>query len=247
MGNTSSYTSLTTLPSNDWNNIRYKELGIIVDEPKKKESGNCYVTTSAKFPDGWKIRHEGDYHTYYYDPSGYLRFTTSYKDSDYDCWAHVSFKSNEESERILNQDLEKEKFAIEKRLFFSNLPQTLDSINQYVVFEYVEANMYELRQGGYQDHKDEFDRRKLLFTTHSIENAKSIVQEIYAKNYSKQNIAIRHAPNGLENLTRFEIRHLFGEKYDPCLTTGSYSNSHHPNRSTHYEVIHPSHNILSTY
>lgn len=245
MGNSCSYTSLTQLPSDNWNNPRYTELGITLSEPKKKENGDHCVLTSAQFPNGWTIKCEGDYHTKYYDPEGYLRFTTSYKNTDYDCWAHVNFTSQEQSERIRNEDLEKEKLQNEKKLFFSTLPQTLDTTNQYVVFEYTEADMYDLRRGGHEDHKDEFDRRKLLFTTNSVETAKSIIQDIYTQKYSNKNIAIRHAPNGFGNLTRFEIRQLFGEEHDPCLVVRNYGgtsmkvyeNSHNPNRTTYYKLV----------
>jgi hypothetical protein len=234
MGNNQSYTSLTTLPSEGWDNPRYVSYGVIVTQP---ESDDKQVVTKAVFPEGWTIDHKGDYNTTYFDPEGYPRFSTSYKDTDYDKWAHVNFFTDEESDLIKSQmddELREEQL---KKDFYDSLPMILDDVNQYVVFEYREADMYELKRGGYENHKDEFDNRELICTGPDVDYCKDVITDIRKNGFSDCDIVIRHAPHGFKSLSRFEISQLFGRDKDPCLINGTYSNCHHPKLTGYREIF----------
>lgn len=163
---------------------------------------------SARFPEGWKCVNEEDArHATYYDPNGIPVFRMFIKFTSYDKYSSVSLLLDEDVMEIREKEMKNESII---QLYNSEWTKEYS----YILFDYKDnQRAYDSYFSGCDNSrrglKSEFDGHKLIGFTNSYENAEKIAT--MHKNTDKYaTIIARYLPDGLDNLDRFERKHITG-------------------------------------
>lgn len=226
----SSVLSLTTLPADVMDRQEIKKYGIELGERHEK-------LISACFPIGWTIIKNGEYWTTYVDPDGFPRFSCFAKFCSYEKDAHTDFFSDDyakkEHDKLIKSNSESQNISDAiKDLFVTEWSTSA----KYIVYYYKDGtSRADSYMSGYP--KDEKYKNCVIeFSRHIfIGYANNIQQYDTFINLLKHNeqfvnklindggynyVVIKKLYNGLKDLHRHEIRHMF--KYDPCIKEDRY-------------------------
>lgn len=242
--NGSTFLSMTRLPKDVIGKPEMVKYNIKTGSIGDGIYGKHFVT--VEFPDGWTTENSGEYWVNYIDPQGYERFSCFSKMCDYEQDAHTHFHSDEEAQecymkkqvKIAAENTRKKKeceFNDEVNKIFSKEWSQQD---KYIVYYFRsgrrEADSYMAgyaKDSRYDDCVIEFGSHKFIGYADSIDKV-----NIFCKLFKEYDCAgripndydvvvVRKLPDGISNLHRFEIKHMFG--IDPNLTKSDSGSSYY--------------------
>ena len=206
MGNTESFLTINEIPSDAYQDDRWKQFNVEVGEHHGKS-----MIVSAKFPDGWTVRlNERDgRHAHYLDPKGIPRVSAFLKTAEYDPHCSTYFMSEEDSMSLYNEWRELNKVSNSLKQFMKK-----ENTTDIVVYQYHDGrHRWDSYYAGYpmnqRTSKSEFDTHNLVGWFSDMETAQKIVEQLNLELKDRCNDFvvrdIREKP-----LDRFESIHLTG-------------------------------------
>jgi hypothetical protein len=200
---------------------------IEIEQCENKEKVKAFIPTT------WTTKCQGDYVTNYYDENNKIRFYIFEKNEIYDENFYVHFYSEDETNKIYEEECNEIK---KKDLFHQKISEVCkkewDESNRFLIYIYTNGSEKAKRFVGanhfnFLDVCIEFSTHKFIGFVDDIAKFKTII-EILKDNSEycpwQGELVIRELFNGIQNLHRFEIQHLFG--YDPNRdATGMYNQS----------------------
>lgn len=216
---------------------------------------NSYFV-NAKFPEGWTHEICGEYWVKYIDPHGYNRFSCFAKICDYEKVTYTVFNSDETVQRFYDMKIKTEQELKIQTEQMTDLIRELfvpewSPIHKYIIYYFRDgsysANSYMAgypRDERFMDCIIELSGHKFIGFVDDLSKLKVFgnalkVNITYANVQTDgfSHLVVRELPDGLENLHKFEIQHMFKEKpkYSGHKKT---SNDVYITKKPLYEILH---------